>query len=671
MPYVFNPFLGGLDYDSSIATPVAVASGGTGLSSYVVGDLLYASGATTLSKLADAATGNALISGGVATAPSWGKIVLGTHTSGAYVAAEVDTLSTVTARGATTGVTITPTANDGAALGISGTAWSDLFLASGAVLNFNAGNLTITHSAGVMTSTGAWSIATSLTTPLLIGGTTTTSPLKLRTTSANGLTGADIIFQGGNATEELGRFDITATAAVAEDISYTNSGGSGARTALISITNTISFNAGVNALIDGSQANSIWFGGEDVTNKYIQFDFLNVGAATVVTEATWYQSGAQAEGTWKWQGSQNASSWTDIGGNFTFSAATEVMTTLSGNTTAYRYYRMLGISGTTSSGPYQREVEFKIGTAAIAATFSSRLGVNTATPTGTIEAKSWGTTTGTVFRLLDSADTVLMSVLDSGVTTVKGNFSPITSDAASLGTTDLPFSDVFLASAGEIQWASNNAAIVHQTSQINIEIVNSSRVGIANGVTVLQQHTRQDTGYEFTFGGYYTCIMWQNVTAVNNWVFATAVGADTLGSGNIIFCEYADRAANFSHANVPDPHIFIHSSDATTITDYLEFFHDQTNANIRVGGGDLLTNVVTGSGFTWSVNDVAVATLDATSGLKLSERIQGKQGADVASAAAITLGTDGNAFEITGTMTIDHIVVTNWQEGAEVTLIFN
>jgi len=57
-------------------------AGGTGQTSYAVGDLLYASTATALSKLADVATGNALISGGVGVAPSYGKIGLGTHISG-------------------------------------------------------------------------------------------------------------------------------------------------------------------------------------------------------------------------------------------------------------------------------------------------------------------------------------------------------------------------------------------------------------------------------------------------------------------------------------------------------------------------------------------------------------------------------------------------------------
>ena len=64
------------------ATTISVAYGGTGLTSYTTGDLLYASGSTTLASLADVATGNALISGGVGANPSYGKIGLTTHVSG-------------------------------------------------------------------------------------------------------------------------------------------------------------------------------------------------------------------------------------------------------------------------------------------------------------------------------------------------------------------------------------------------------------------------------------------------------------------------------------------------------------------------------------------------------------------------------------------------------------
>jgi hypothetical protein len=79
---------------------------------------------------------------------------------------------TVDLTGATvTGMTATasavaPDADDGAALGTTALKWSDLFLASGAVINFNNGNVTLTHSAGTLTMSadqfvlGAFSSAT-------------------------------------------------------------------------------------------------------------------------------------------------------------------------------------------------------------------------------------------------------------------------------------------------------------------------------------------------------------------------------------------------------------------------------------------------------------------------------------------------------------------------------
>ena len=75
---------------------IGVAYGGTGLTSYAIGDLIYASGATTLSKLSDVATGNALISGGIGVAPLWGKIGLTTHVSGTLPIANGGTNATTT-----------------------------------------------------------------------------------------------------------------------------------------------------------------------------------------------------------------------------------------------------------------------------------------------------------------------------------------------------------------------------------------------------------------------------------------------------------------------------------------------------------------------------------------------------------------------------------------------
>jgi hypothetical protein len=57
-------------------------SGVSFANSATTGDIIYASGTNNYDNLAGVATGNALISGGVGTAPSWGKIALTTHVSG-------------------------------------------------------------------------------------------------------------------------------------------------------------------------------------------------------------------------------------------------------------------------------------------------------------------------------------------------------------------------------------------------------------------------------------------------------------------------------------------------------------------------------------------------------------------------------------------------------------
>ena len=55
----------------------------------------------------------------------------------------------------------------------------------------------------------------------------------------------------------------------------------------------------------------------------------------------------------------------------------------------------------------------------------------------------------------------------------------------------------------------------------------------------------------------------------------------------------------------------------------------------------------------------------------LSTRHQMNKGADIASADEITLGTDGNYFDITGTTNIAHIANTSWQAGAIIILQFD
>ena len=109
----------GLPLTTGVTGTLAATNGGTDNALYAVGDLLYASTTTALAKLADVATGNALISGGVGVAPAYGKVGLTTHISGTLPIANGGTNSTAppTAGGAAYG---TGTANAYTAAGTAG-----------------------------------------------------------------------------------------------------------------------------------------------------------------------------------------------------------------------------------------------------------------------------------------------------------------------------------------------------------------------------------------------------------------------------------------------------------------------------------------------------------------------------------------------------------------------
>lgn len=61
---------------------LGAANGGTGLTSYTTGDILYATSSSAVGTLADVAVGNVLLSGGVGAAPAYGKVDLTIAVSG-------------------------------------------------------------------------------------------------------------------------------------------------------------------------------------------------------------------------------------------------------------------------------------------------------------------------------------------------------------------------------------------------------------------------------------------------------------------------------------------------------------------------------------------------------------------------------------------------------------
>lgn len=213
----------------------------------------------------------------------------------------------------------------------------------------------------VLTADSTNSLGVSWQTP------TTTSPGGSDTQvqfNDSGTFGGDAGFTYNKTTDALTLTNLVVTP-TSTATSYTNVGGSGNRKALITVTTTItSLNLTPDYLVNGNTTESnFYWGAQTTAGKYLRFDFGS-GNKFVINEAKWYQDLTSSQGVWQWQGSNDASSWTNIGSTFTLGgSATQTQTELSSNTTAYRYYQLLGVSGSLSGAPYDREMEFKISTA--------------------------------------------------------------------------------------------------------------------------------------------------------------------------------------------------------------------------------------------------------------------------------------------------------------------
>ena len=228
-------------------------NGGTGQSVYAIGDLLYADTTTTLAKLPDVATGNALISGGVGVAPAWGKIGLTTHVSSVLPIAN----------GGTNG-TSTPTA--GAVAYGTGTAYA--FTAAG-----TTGQVLTSATAGTPT----W------TTP------TTGTVTAVSVVSANGLAGTS----SGGATPALTlsttitgllKGNGTAISAAVANTDYVALSTVLTKTADYTITNTDTWiinNKTGAALTLTFPAASSWTG-RSITVKNMQAQLVNSAASNIV-----------------------------------------------------------------------------------------------------------------------------------------------------------------------------------------------------------------------------------------------------------------------------------------------------------------------------------------------------------------------------------------------------
>jgi hypothetical protein len=178
-------------------------AGGTGQTSYAVGDLLYADTTTTLAKLPDVATGNALISGGVNTAPLWGKVGLTTHVSGVLPVANGGTNLASGTSGGILGYTATGTLASSAVL-----AANALMVGGGA----GATPTTITTGTGVNTALG---VNTGAAGAFVVNGGVLGTPSSGTVTNLTGTASININGTVGATTANTGAFTtVTASSTI-------------------------------------------------------------------------------------------------------------------------------------------------------------------------------------------------------------------------------------------------------------------------------------------------------------------------------------------------------------------------------------------------------------------------------------------------------------------------
>ena len=137
-----TPTVGGSAVYYAGGTDIAVADGGTGLSTIAALSLLVANSANTFVALTPGAGNSIRINAGATAWEAYTPSV-----SGATVA--LDNLSAVAIN-----VALLLGTSDAFALGSATKMWADLFLASGAVINFNNGDVTLTHGTDVLTLGG-------------------------------------------------------------------------------------------------------------------------------------------------------------------------------------------------------------------------------------------------------------------------------------------------------------------------------------------------------------------------------------------------------------------------------------------------------------------------------------------------------------------------------------
>ena len=275
--------------------------------------------------------------------------------------------------------TIAPTANDGAPLGSAAVSWSDLFLANGAVINFNNGNVLLTHTANSLALTG-------------VG------------TNGFSIDGALKVLGGYGTTNGSGDLAIGST----------NTG-----------TNNISIAWGDNS---GKTLNLGYAAAGVFTPRY---KFVDTGAFSPAV------NDSAVLGT-------SALMWSDL-----FLASGAVINFNNGDYTLTHSSGVLTASGTLAATKLQADSNF----------YSTVISNNPIISFDSADSISYGRSANTWYFNIGGTTPIYVNGTTIG---------PGANDLTSLGTSGTAFSDLFLATGAVISFGNNNVVLTHSSGNLTV-----------------------------------------------------------------------------------------------------------------------------------------------------------------------------------------------------------
>lgn len=304
-----------------------------------------------------------------------------------------------------------PVSNDGASLGISGTAWSDLFLASGGVINWGAGNVTLTHATG----------QTSLTGRVLFTGT------PVYDLSANVEAHMFAITLGTSGTT---------TVAANKVLNYIHLGNADGTDPTLSL--------GAGALVSGFAIDATADSASNATSN-LYGSILHVVNAGAGNARGIHARGA---GSGTSTGTVNAVN-AEVApvSTMSFASALQVSLTSSGVDDLTTAIYMVSTADRWNFGLYCVDE------------------INQALVHWTVSAGS--AASARFLRLYSAAAAEIYYVDKTGVSHATGS-NPITDDGAALGTTSFKWSDLFLASGSVINFNSGDVTVTHAANLLTV-----------------------------------------------------------------------------------------------------------------------------------------------------------------------------------------------------------